>query len=297
MKAKILSLACSVVLLLALLAFPVGADMGPKPSVTVNFDGLSDRVCYATLLSDREHVGPYSVWDGIEENGINDRNYPGELEYGIWKAFADYRGCDGYCFLQRAWRVDKTKSLTWGYMPPDNFRILLYFPESGEFAVSGTYERYAFHTYYTVDMRDYTAGSGTLPKAERSYSYTNETISLIARIVLTIGIELVIALLFRYRSRRQVKILLITNMITQVILNVFLNVVNYTSGSLAFILMYINAEIIVFVIEAVIYAGILPEPAEGEKPKRGKAVLYALTANAVSFALGFAIAWLIPGIF
>ena len=93
------------------------------------------------------------------------------------------------------------------------------------------------------------------------------------------------------------KILLITNVITQVILNVFLNLVNYTSGSLAFILMYINAEIIVFVIEAVIYAGILPEPAEGEKPKRGKAVLYALTANAVSFALGFAIAWLIPGIF
>ena len=146
-------------------------------------------------------------------------------------------------------------------------------------------------------MRDYTAGSGTLPKAARSYSYTNETISLIARIVLTIGIELVIARLFRYRSRRQVKILLITNVITQVILNVFLNIVNYTSGSLAFILMYINAEIIVFVIEAVIYAGILPEPAESEKPKRGKAVLYALTANAVSFALGFAIAWLIPGIF
>lgn len=53
MRTKYLRLVCAVMLLLALLAFPVGADMGPKPSVTVNFDGLSDRVCYATLLSDR----------------------------------------------------------------------------------------------------------------------------------------------------------------------------------------------------------------------------------------------------
>lgn len=297
MRTKYLHLACAVILLLALLAFPVSADMGPKPSVTVNFDGISGRVCYATLLSTREHDGPHSVWDGIEENGRNDRNYPGELEYDIWKAFVDYHECTGYYFLQRAWRVDETKSFTWGYMPPDTFRILLYFPETDEFAVSGTYERYAFHADYTVDMRDYAIGSGTLPKAVRSYSYTNEILSLLARIVMTIAVEFAVALLFRYRSRRQMKIVLVTNVITQIVLNVFLNVVNYTSGYLAFILMYINAEIIVFIIEAVIYATILPEPAEGEKPKRGKAVLYALIANAVSFALGFAIARLIPGIF
>lgn len=297
MKSLYFRIVCVLTVLLALLSIPVSADMGPKASVTVNFEGLGDRVCYATLLSDKKQDGPYCVWDGGDENGVNDRNYNGGLEYGIWKAFVDYNECDGYYFLQRAWRIDKEKSLTWGYIPPDNFRILLYFPDSGEFAVSSHCIRYAFHTYYTVDMSNYTAGSGKLPSPARSYRYGNEILSLIARIVLTIAIELTIALLFRYKSRRQIKTVLITNAVTQIALNVMLNIVNYHAGWLAFILIYVNAELAVFFIEAVIYAAILPEPADGEKPRRFKAVLYSLAANTASFAVGLVIAKLIPGIF
>ena len=43
------------------------ADTGPKPAVHVTFENLGDAKCYATLLSKRPGGGPWSVWDGREE--------------------------------------------------------------------------------------------------------------------------------------------------------------------------------------------------------------------------------------
>ena len=45
------------------------------------------------------------------------------------------------------------------YYPPPKFKILLYYPETETFVSSGIYERYAFDTYYTVDMNGMDIGS------------------------------------------------------------------------------------------------------------------------------------------
>ena len=74
-----------------------------------------------------------------------------------------------------------------------------------------------------------------------------------------------------------------------------LNIVNFHYGALSFILYYIFVESIIFLLEAVVYAIILPRISPSEK--RGKAILYAWVANTVSFVLGMGIAFLIPGIF
>lgn len=293
MKRKCLSALIILILLVMIFPAAVNADMGPKPSVVVRFQGLGDELCYGTLLSKSDSTGPSSAWDGRKETAQYREN-PGydwaELDHDTWKAFADYEDADGYYFLQEGWRVDETKELAWTYYPPESFKILLYFPERNAFAVSGVYERYAFDSYFTVDM------DGISMEVEKSYDHTWELISLTARIVITILAEIGVALLFGYRTKRQLLVITAVNAVTQVILNVLLNAVNYRSGYMAFTVDYALFEIAVFVIEAVLFRRLLPQPQE--RPRgQGRAVAYALAANVVSFGAGFAVAKVLPGIF
>lgn len=309
MKNKRFSRAFALVMCLMtaiVLSVTASADMGPKPSVNVDFENLGDEPCYATLLS-RTGTGPSSAWDGIEEHARHNENENYSyvsFGYDIWKAFVEYEDPDGFYFLQEAWRIDETKSFAWTYYPPDEFKILLYFPETKTFAVSGIYERYAFDAYFTVNMEgvdlsvDYNERLSTNArlKAYKSYNYRVEIASLAARIVITILIEMAIALIFGYREKKQLLLLAAVNGVTQIILNVLLNVINYHSGQLAFVVFYVLFELIVFAAEAVVYYILLNKIGVKQKPK-WLAVIYALAANAASFVGGMLIAEWLPGIF
>lgn len=309
MKNKRFSRAFALVMCLMtaiVLSVTASADMGPKPSVNVDFENLGDEPCYATLLS-RTGTGPSSAWDGIEEHARHNENENYSyvsFGYDIWKAFVEYEDPDGFYFLQEAWRIDETKKFAWTYYPPDEFKILLYFPETKTFAVSGIYERYAFDAYFTVNMEgvdlsvDYNERLSTNARLEayKSYNYRVEIASLAARIVITILIEMAIALIFGYREKKQLLLLAAVNGATQIILNVLLNVINYHSGQLAFTVFYVLFELIVFAAEAVVYYILLNKIGVKQKPK-WLAVIYALAANAASFVGGMLIAQWLPGIF
>lgn len=285
--------------IIILLSFPIltYADIGPKPSVHIMFDNMGNEPCYGTLLSKKDSTGPQSAWDGNDEHIYN---Y--DLDMDIWRAFAEYEDTDGYYFLQIGWNVGETKEIAWTYYPPASFKILLYYPDTDRYAVSGIYGRYAFDTYYTVDMDgmeiDCNADSSndTRITAYRSYNYRIEIMSLIARIIFTILIEMIIALAFGFRKKNQLRLLLSVNTATQIILNFLLNIINYNSGEWAFTVFYILFELIVFVIEAVIYCKLMNKWSEKAK-KNWFYIVYSLTANAVSFGSGIFIAQLLPGIF
>ena len=198
-----------ILFLCAVLAFPVPvhADTGPKPSLRVRFENLGEELCYGTLLSEKSSTGPQSAWDGNPETAVYREN-PGyeyaDFSYETWLAFAEYEDADGYYFLQVGWTVSETKEMAWTYYPPQNFKVLLYFPQEGVFVSSGVCERYAFDSYYTVNMEGLNIGSVSAGGEElspyRSYDYTGEILSLLARIVITILIEIGVALLFGFRS-------------------------------------------------------------------------------------------------
>ena len=284
-RVLILILACIAVLLSPTVT--VSADIGPKPSVQITFTGIEGEDYYGTLLSEYPSTGPSSAW-----NGQNAR-YP-EGEYEIWKAFVEYEDADGFYFLQEWWHCSEGNQLNWRYLPPSTYKILLYFPESNRFYVSPVYTRYAFDSYYTVDLSG--LEDNPVLTAEKCYDYTWEIISLTVRILLTILLELAIAMLFGYREKRQLVFLAVVNVITQVTLNVWLNVVNYTSGSLWFILAYFAGEFLVLLIESSTYCFLLRR--FSEKPQRiWKILLYALTANVISFGAGWWLAQSMPGIF
>lgn len=298
-----------VVMVMMIFPITASADTGPKPSVRITFENLGDDLCYGTLLSSKPSTGPSSAWDGNEEDARHNEN-PNEqysyqpFGYDIWKAFVDYDEKDDFYFLQEAWQINETKELAWTYYPPNEFKILLYFPETGEYAVSGVYERYAFDSYFAVNMDgaklsvDYNEelSSDDRLNAYKSYNYNVEIGSLVARILITIVIEMVIALLFGYREKEQLLLLAGVNSGTQIILNVLLNIINYNSGEMAFVVFYVLFELIVFAIEAVLFYHLLNKISIKQKPK-WLAVVYALVANAVSFGAGMLIAEWLPGIF
>lgn len=287
MKKKRLLL-CAL-LVLFLLPTTARADIGPKPSVNVTFEGLREGPCYATLLSEVSNTGPYRVWD--EEDGVRDGWVPeGESNLDVWKAFVDYEDPDGFYFLQFYRRVDVTGEFVWSYRPPSVYKIVLYYPDSGQFVSSEILKQYAFDSYYTAD-----ASGGTV-QPERSYQYGWEVVSLLVRIVLTVAVELGLALLWGLRRRWQIKTVIVVNVITQVALNVGLNIINYKAGSMAFVIFYVLLEILVFIVEGAAFSVLLRRRApEGEK--MGHPVVYAFWANVFSFAVGYALARWIPGIF
>lgn len=303
-------LAAFLCAILVISVFPItaSADTGPKASVNIIFENMGDELCYGTLLSKKQSTGPSSVWDGTDEYARHNENenYSYEaFDYAIWKAFVEYEDADGYYFLQEGWVVSESKSIEWTYYPPSSFKILLYYPETETFVVSGIYERYAFDTYYTVDMDGVNIGSVEYDdelstderiEAYRSYNYRQELLSLVARIVITILIEMAVALLFGFRSKKQLLLLIGVNTVTQILLNVLLNVINYNSGQLAFVVFYVLFEIIVFVLEAVVYCVWMKKLSQQPK-KNWFYVLYALVANVVSFTTGLLIAQWLPGIF
>ena len=287
MKTRFWKVLLCLVLTVAALSSAAYADIGPKPSVNVEFIYPTGEVYYATLLSERESTGPASAWDGTEKFA---RYHEGDEDYAIWRAFVEYEDDNGYCFLQEFWNCTATDELRWTYYPPNPFKILLYFPETGEFYASPVYERYAFDSYYTVDLRELGV-KGVV--ARPSYDFTWELVSLAARIVATIAIELGVALLFGYRERRVLRFFAAVNAVTQVALNVALNIINFAMGSMGFTFWFVILELAVFIAEAAVYSRMLPKRMEKIKAPVG----YAFAANAASFALGLCIAHWVPGIF
>ena len=280
-----------IVFLCMVMLFPIGvnADTGPKPSVRIKFENMGDELCYGTLLAKEESTGPASAWDGKEEN-----IYLSFVDRDIWEAFVNYEDSDGYYFLQWAWIVSDTKELAWTYYPPNEFKVLLYYPETNTFMVSDVCKRYAFDTYYTVDMDGIEIGSikydENLSSNQRletfkSYEFKNEVKALGCRMLITVVVEVLIGLLFKFRNKELLYILFI-NVITQIILNVLLNI--YTGFGYYFV--YLSLELLVFVIEAIFYCLMF-------KKKKWHCVLYSVVANVSSFVIGLYLANLFPGIF
>lgn len=283
-KRLVTALVCTV-LLVCLLPVNAWADTGPKPSVHIAIENMDGRECYGTLLSKSASTGPASAWDGEEEASPNF-----EISREIWRAFVDYKDPDGFYFLQWGWRCDEAKGFSWDYYPPDTFKILLYYPDTGEFVSSGVLERYAFDTYYTAKL-----DGGTMT-VHRSYNFGREIVGLLARIVLTVAIEVAVALLFGFREKKLLRLIVLVNVVTQAALNAALFYTDLTEGPGVFLLLYVLLELAVFIVEAVVYCLTFRRVTE-RWIFTGKIVAYALAANLCSLAVGFGISWIIPAIF
>ena len=287
MKRKLLTIFVVLTLLLSL-SVSVYADMGPKPSVRISFEHLPKCQVYGTLLSEYDHYGPHHSPDWSWQEGYHSDRYGDDP---IWQAFAAYKDADGFYFLQEWWDCSQ-RPLEWTYYAPDPFKVLLYFPDTGEYLVSAIHERYAFDSHYTAQAQ---AGGLVLRK---SYQWGGELFGLLARMALTLAVELVVALLFGYGDKEALLLFVKINLLTQLALNLMLNLYAYFNGlsPFLFIPLYGLLEILVIAAETRLYNHYLPL-VTGREQTRGKALGYAMTANILSFVLGVFLVRQMPWMF
>ena len=280
MKKRILAAALTLLLLIPLLTVTAYADCGPKPSTTITVHTGGGERAVVTLLGEKESYGPYSrVEPGQEPEDYMDLN---DMEAEAWDVFRDYADPDGYCFLGELF----DSNVTWGYWPPETFKIAVYYPDYGVLWVSeDSYDRYAFHSDYRLTLPALGAGAqnGEVDMVLKKESdIPEEVFGLLWRIVLTIVIELSLARVFGFGSKRQKKVLLRVNLLTQVGLNVLLWVWYYWGGPLEAMLRLAVAELVVLIAENVAYLRWLREDESALRT-----VGYTVCANLASVLVGF----------
>ena len=259
------------------------ADTGPKPAVSVNVKNLGGATCYATLLSEREQYGPYCTTE-IEKRWDEMR-----AETAVWEAFAAYKDPDGFFFLQELWDLRYVPKYAWEYHPPRIFKVLLYWPDEGRFAVSEITEAKDFYSLFEVDASEvcFADGSniGTIAvKPVDSDSY--RIWAFVSRVLITLAVELLIALAFLFRTKREWLVIIATNILTQIALGIFATISVVRGGrDMQFFVTLAFLELGVAIIEAVVYILFLRK-ASGKKRGLWVYVVYALVANAASYFVG-----------
>ena len=264
---KILRVLLISVLLLNCFVFKASADVGPKPSITIYFENNSNGEYYVTLLSSSDHFGPWAI---VEQDDFS--GYTGN-EYDAYKAFYDYCENDDFYLLKYVYECSKNNEFSWSYYPPNEFKIAVYDCVSKTLKVSDVIKREAFDSYYNVVI-----DNELIVKEE--VHIKEKLISFAIRVILTILVELVLGLLFRYRSKKEIKTIIIVNIITQIILNIIMLILDYTSGALVWIIVFPILEVFVIIIETIIYCIAF------KGHKKIKTVFYTILANLITLCIG-----------
>lgn len=299
MKKRWRSILTALLLLLPLAVMPVSADVGPKPSVVVALDGLEGRTCWGTLLSQQEGTGPYGRF--YEEEAAEDPEEDRALRALLPLERMDSEGFHLLNFVKDC----SDGEFSWTYYPPHTYKIALWFPEEDALAVSGVYHRYAFDSYYRLDLSGVELMPGGIVELEaarlqRDYPYGASLLALAGRVALTLGAELLLALAFGLRTRQALKWVAVVNLATQLGLNLALELFTYCNGALEGMMailalpVYLAAEVAVTLVELRIYRRKLT----GERGLSGRRITaYTWTANLCSFLAGVLLSFQLPALF
>lgn len=281
MKKRIFTWLLCLALVVMLNMVTAYADCGPKPTTHVQIRETGGRRVVVTLLANQKQCGPYQAVEQDETPG----GWAGEMNdetEKAWYAFRDYEDPDGFYFLGFVQAMD----MNWTYYPPEEFKVAVYVPEEDIVLVSDqSFERYAFHSDFRLNLStaDYHQ-SGAVPMELRTdFDWMEEVWGFLTRAVLTILVELAVALLFGYRMAKQIKTIVFVNLVTQVGLNVMLSVWYIFDGPLAAMIGLAIGELVVLAVESILYARRLSQEGKG----KGKAVAYAFVANLASVFIGW----------
>lgn len=264
---------CLLLLVLILIPTVVLADVGPKPSITIRAINMPDSMCYMDLLVEVSNAGD-----------IDDEFLESEYNQNMVKILSSY--------YQEGWGpavVNKERIIfddirckildgecikSFGYMPPDKFKIIIV-SEDGSVIISNIIEKKAFNS--TVDF-NYETGIAKERKVLQS-----TLLQFLITFSLTLLIEGLILLAFKFSLKKYWLVVLLVNFLTQILLTVAISLSMLAAGLLGAIFAFFMAEFIILIIEGVIFGVVL------KQHKVGRRVLYALTANIVSFIFGLII--------
>ena len=294
-RASLRAFVCALLASLALTTVAL-ADFGPKPQLTVRVENAPQELYYLDLLAegDWDAEGEDSN-DGIERSyyGKEDTLDPDLLALLRENVPAGWHACVaqgttgapiyGELYAESTDASGNDLHIFGYHGVPSTYRIILV-TQSGKVWVSEALERRVLQSSVTVHWSDDTEHTTvTVPSIVTGY-----LLQFLATLVPTLLIEGILLLLFRYSWKENWKAFLLVNMLTQGLLAVASSSVTAHSGVSAWYLFcfFLPAEFVVMLVEVFLYSG------RGllTGHSKGRAALYAVTANFASAFLGYYLA-------
>ena len=149
---------------------------------------------------------------------------------------------------------------------PDKYKLVIINNDTGETKVSDIVNRRDFTSYVTIDYNTM--------KVKQNASISDKVVNIIMALVITIVIEIFIGLIMKMKNT---KIIIATNLVSNIILQLILILVPVVSYLLKFIFM----EILVVLFEFLIYKKFM------KNQSHNKILLYTLIANVLTAFLTF----------
>lgn len=258
-----------------MLTVSASADMGPKPQLFITVKNPPQELYYLDLLVQSENIPgvinmtePATLDEEMKQKLYSVEGWTPMLADGGYLMFGSLTGDDD---------GEGNMLHKFSYIGvPDSFRVIIV-TSSGEIKVSDVQERTMFASYGTYDY------------AKNTYREQTGALVFIAQLLSTLlptlVIEGVLLWLFRYKLRENAAAFVGVNVATQIMLAAVIYWANVTAGVLFAILLYVFAELIILIAEALLYRRLL----RGHTPARAAA--YGVTANLISSTIGF-VSWL-----
>ena len=282
-----------VLILMAALGIYAFADFGPKPSVVVEFENAGDQEYYVTLVAKEDKLGsPFSR--------ITAEDQPETDDIAIWNRLVAYEDPDGMVFAGNVQKLTGDGAYVWGYYPPSEVRVLIYFPDTDSFVESSEIlEQYAFDSYYQMDFNDlpenWNDAVAAIP-VTRKYNLLWQITAFLLRLAVTVAVECLLAVLFGFKGKRQMLLVLAVNCATQLAMNLL--ILDESVGLFVFyVLQYALIEVGVILAEGLVYCLALPKLATPEQNRNVHPIAFAFFGNVASFSLGFLLSNWFPMLF
>jgi len=251
----------------------VSADAGPKPSVTIIVENSGGANYYLDLLVPYEGEYP-----NIQEDERAD------YDMDMLEVLEDYEQEGWYAALVHGTNAPLFGDLTgtpsgdsvehrFSYIIPNTFKIAIVDSDL-DIKVSEQIQTRVFNEtiyldYETMQLRRVQPGILTYLR------------QFVLTFIPTIVIEGILLLLFGFSLKKNWKVFILLNLLTQVLLTVAMSVALINFGLLTAFFIFIPAEIVIFIIEAAVLIKMLKEH------RTSRRLIFALTANIASAVLGF----------
>ncbi len=264
-RIKILFISGLIFCLCGITAF---ADMGSKPRVEIELLNKPENLYYLDLLYEKEDRG-HSTYDNIEDKS--------KYNAGMLDLLFSYKGWYP-AYAGGTWSpmwgdltADETGKHIFNYVGvPDRFRVIIV-TEDGSVSVSEIIDRKTMEIKLTMDYNnmDYT----TQPVWKAYMGQFLVTCSL------TLIVELIVFILFRFKIKNNLKTVVFTNIFTQIVFSVLFSAAFLYGGTLGAIGAFVFLEIGVVITETIVYRKLL------KNCTKQKSTLYAVTANFITAML------------
>lgn len=263
----------------------VKADTGPKPRAEYTLFNLEKSDYIVCIIYKGERWGPHANYKKYENN-VDYINLKSLRLVDEKVVLPDY-----FYLLDIALNYYDTNKIIFktGYLYPiNNYKLLVYDILNDKAYFSNEINNYAFNSYYHYDFSKINGNEFEMESEGIKFVFLN-ILFFIVRLIITIGIELLIAIPFKF-DKKSIIIIIIVNAITQVLLNLLLTFGYINQGKNIFLwIYYILIEVAITLIESIIYK----RYCKIKLKHHLLVILYAFLANLVSFEISFLI-WLIP---